>query len=148
MNTEVVTLTSRARPLGNYPHVKRVGEMVYLSGVSARLPDGSIDGTFVNEQGERHHDVARQTRVVLKNVESTLKDLGATLRDCVDMTVFLTCMADFPEYNAAYGEFFDVTGPARTTVGVQSLPHPDMVVEMKVLAYVPLGRESLESKTY
>jgi 2-aminomuconate deaminase len=93
-----------------------------------------------NEDGSVRRDAALQTRIVLQNISRTLETLGGSLRDCVDMTVFLVDMADFDAYNQVYGEFFDVTGPARTTVAVRALPHPDMMVEMKAVALLPQGR--------
>lgn len=134
------TITAdRARPLGNYPHSKRAGDFVFLSGTTARQPDGSIGGVTRAADGRVQRDAAAQTRIVIQNVSKTLESVGASLADCVDVLVFLTDMEDFDAYNRVYGEFFDITGPSRTTVCVSSLPHPDMVFEMKVVAYVPRG---------
>lgn len=130
-------IKERAKPLGNYPHAKRVQDLVFLSGTTARQPDGSIAGTSRDADGTVHHDAALQTRVVIQNIARTLESLGGSLADCVDMTVFLVDMRDFDAYNRVYGEFFDSSGPARTTVAVSSLPHPDMVVEMKAVALLP-----------
>lgn len=130
----------RARPLGKYPHARRAGDLVFLSGTTARLPDSSIAGVTRAADGSVRRDAAVQTRHVIENIARTLQTLGGSLADCVDMTVFLTDMADFAAYNAVYGEFFDETGPARTTVAVRSLPHPDMVVEMKAVALLPQAR--------
>jgi 2-aminomuconate deaminase len=138
MNDTIVA--GRAKPLGKYPHAKRAGDLVFLSGTTARQPDGSIAGVTRNEDGSVRRDAALQTRIVLQNISRTLETLGGSLRDCVDMTVFLVDMADFDAYNQVYGEFFDVTGPARTTVAVRALPHPDMMVEMKAVALLPQGR--------
>jgi 2-aminomuconate deaminase len=132
----------RARPLGNYPHVKRAGDLLFLSGTTARQPDGSIGGVTRGTDGQVKRDAAAQTRLVIQNISSTLESAGASLADCVDVLVFLTDMADFGAFNQVYGEFFDHTGPARTTVSLTSLPHPDMVVEMKVVACVPQARAS------
>jgi 2-aminomuconate deaminase len=138
MNDTIVA--GRAKPLGKYPHAKRAGDLVFLSGTTARQPDGSIAGVTRNEDGSVRRDAALQTRIVLQNISRTLETLGGSLRDCVDMTVFLVDMADFDAYNQVYGEFFDVTGPARTTVAVRALPHPDMMVEMKAVALLPQER--------
>jgi 2-aminomuconate deaminase len=124
----------RARPLGNYPHAKRAGDLLFLSGTTARQPDGSIAGVTRTPDGQVKRDAAAQTRLVIQNISSTLESVGASLADCVDVLVFLTDMADFDAFNRVYGEFFDHSGPSRTTVCVRSLPHPDMVVEMKVVA--------------
>jgi 2-aminomuconate deaminase len=133
-------IAGRAKPLGKYPHAKRAGDLVFLSGTTARQPDGSIAGVSRGADGGVQRDAALQTRIVLQNIARTLETLGGSLRDCVDMTVFLVDMGDFDAYNEVYGEFFDVTGPARTTVAVRALPHPDMVVEMKAVALLPQER--------
>ena len=76
---------------------------------------------------------------MLNNINSNLKKVGASLKDIVDVSTFLVNMNDFAGYNKAYAEFFDKeTGPTRTTVAVHQLPHPDLVVEIKVMAYKPL----------
>lgn len=121
-------------PLGKYPRFRRAGELIYVSGVSARLPDGSIDGVS-QENGVVRRDVRRQTQRVLQNVAEILASAGASLADCIDITVFLTDQQDFAAYNTAYGEYFESNGPARTTVIVRGLPHPDMVVEVKAVAW-------------
>jgi 2-aminomuconate deaminase len=121
-------------PLGKYPRFRRAGELIYVSGVSARLPDGSIDGVS-QENGVVCRDVRRQTQRVLQNVAEILASAGASLADCIDITVFLTDQQDFAAYNTAYGEYFESNGPARTTVIVRGLPHPDMVVEVKAVAW-------------
>lgn len=121
-------------PLGKYPRFRRAGNLIYVSGVSARLPDGSIDGVS-QENGVLRRDVRRQTQRVLQNVAEILASAGASLADCVDITVFLTDQQDFAAYNAAYGEYFESNGPARTTVIVRGLPYPDMVVEVKAVAW-------------
>jgi 2-aminomuconate deaminase len=133
-------VAERAKPLGKYPHAKRAGDLVFLSGTTARQPDGSIAGVTKNADGSVRRDTALQTRIVLQNIARTLETVGGSLRNCVDMTVFLVDMADFDAYNQVYGEFFDATGPARTTVAVRALPHPDMMVEMKAVALLPQGR--------
>jgi len=121
-------------PLGKYPRFRRAGDLIYVSGVSARLPDGSIDGVS-QENGVVRRDVRRQTQRVLQNVAEILASAGARLADCIDITVFLTDQQDFAAYNTAYGEYFESNGPARTTVIVRGLPHPDMVVEVKAVAW-------------
>lgn len=125
------------RPLGNYPAVRRAGDFLFVSGTSARLPDGSIIGVQVGPDGARRLDAGAQTRFVLEQIDQRLRTAGASLADCVDVTVFLTDMADFESYNKAYGMFFADNAPARTTLAVRALPAPDMVVEMKAVAYAP-----------
>lgn len=125
----------RARPLGNYPLAKRVGDFIFVSGTSARRPDGNIAGVSTAEDGSKRRDAAEQTKEVIRNLEDSLRQHGAELTDCAEIVVFLIDMSDFGAYNAAYGEFFSHEGPTRTTVAVRALPHPDMVVEMKAIAY-------------
>lgn len=124
-------------PRGAYPHLKKVGNFIFVSGTSSRRPDNSIAGVdIIDEMGTKKLNAYNQTKEVLKNIEGNLKKVGASLRDVVDVTSFLVNMNDFADYNKAYAEFFDKeTGPTRTTVAVHQLPHPDLVVEIKVMAY-------------
>jgi 2-aminomuconate deaminase len=86
--------------------------------------------------GTKQLNIEEQTREVLQNINKNLQSVGASLKDVVDVSSFLVSMNDFSGYNKAYGEFFDKeTGPTRTTVAVHQLPHPDLVVEIKVTAY-------------
>jgi 2-aminomuconate deaminase len=127
-------------PRGAYPHVKQVGDFIFVSGTSSRRADNSIAGVdIIDEMGTKRLNVEVQTREVLKNIETNLAKVGATLKDVVDVTSFLVNMNDFAGYNKAYAEFFDKeTGPTRTTVAVHQLPHPDLVVEIKVMAFKKL----------
>ncbi|MCH2194475.1 RidA family protein [Kordia sp.] len=127
----------KVTPRGAYPHTKRVGDFIFVSGTSSRRPDNSIAGVdIIDEMGTKHLNIRTQTREVLKNIDKNLQSVGASLADVVDVTSFLVNMNDFAGYNEAYGEFFDKeTGPTRTTVAVHQLPHPDLVVEIKVVAY-------------
>ena len=84
-------------------------------------------------------DIRVQTRAVIENIRSILASAGASLDDCVEITSFLVDMNDFGGYNEAYAEYFDTTGPARTTVAVHQLPHPHMRIEIKAVAYKPLN---------
>ncbi|MFL1012971.1 RidA family protein [Flavisericum labens] len=131
MNKDQVT------PRGAYPHTKRVGDFIFVSGTSSRRADNSIAGVdIIDEMGTKHLNIELQTREVLKNIERNLGKEGASLKDIVDVTSFLVNMNDFAGYNKAYSEFFDIeTGPTRTTVAVHQLPHPDLLVEIKVVAY-------------
>jgi 2-aminomuconate deaminase len=124
-------------PRGAYPHTKRVGDFIFVSGTSSRRADNSIAGVdIIDEMGTKRLNIEVQTREVLLNIEKNLAKEGASLKDVVDVTSFLVNMNDFAGYNKAYAEFFDKeTGPARTTVAVHQLPHPDLVVEIKVMAY-------------
>ena len=128
-------LSGSATPRGNYPHIKRVGDWLFVSGTSARRPDNSFDGVEVDELGTTNLDIRKQTRAVLKNIERILASEGASLSNVVDVTTFLVNMNDFGGYNEVYAEFFDYNGPTRTTVAVHQLPHPHLLIEIKVIAH-------------
>ncbi len=131
---------SKVTPRGAYPHTKRVGDFIFVSGTSSRRANNTIAGVeIIDEMGTKKLDAYEQTRVVLQNIDTNLQKLGASLKDVVDVSSFLVNMNDFADYNKAYAEFFDAaTGPTRTTVAVHQLPHPDLVVEIKVMAYKKL----------
>lgn len=124
-------------PRGAYPHVKVVGDFIFVSGTSSRRADNTIAGVdIIDEMGTKHLNIATQTREVLQNIDKNLASVGASLKDVVDVSTFLVSMNDFAGYNKIYADFFDKeTGPTRTTVAVHQLPHPDLVVEIKVTAY-------------
>ncbi|MAD96665.1 MAG: 2-aminomuconate deaminase [Flavobacteriaceae bacterium] len=130
-------MTKKVTPRGAYPHVKVVGDFIFVSGTSSRRADNSIAGVdIIDEMGTKRLNIETQTREVLKNIDGNLRSVGASLDDVVDVSTFLVNMNDFAGYNKAYAEFFNSeTGPARTTVAVHQLPHPDLVVEIKVTAY-------------
>ena len=130
-------MSDKVTPRGAYPHVKAVGDFIFVSGTSSRRSDNSIAGVdIIDDMGTKRLNIEVQTREVLKNIDKSLQTVGASLKDVVDVTSFLVNMNDFAGYNKAYAEFFDAeTGPARTTVAVHQLPHPDLVVEIKVMAY-------------
>lgn len=132
-------MSDKVTPRGAYPHTKRVGDFIFVSGTSSRRADNSIAGVdIIDEMGTKRLNIEVQTREVIKNIEKNLAKEGATLKDVVDVTSFLVNMNDFAGYNKAYAEFFNAeTGPARTTVAVHQLPHPDLVVEIKVIAFKP-----------
>lgn len=132
-------LQDKAKPLGAYPHIKRVGDFLYISGTSSRRPDNTHIGAVQDENGNWKLDIELQTEAVIKNIESYLKSVDAELTDVVDITSFLVDMKDFPGYNKVYGQFFNhATGPTRTTVAVKELPHPNINVEIKAVAYKPI----------
>lgn len=130
-------LHNKARPRGRFPHVKRAGDFLYISGTSSRLPDNSFAGVSVDELGTTDLDIRVQTRAVIENIADILQSVDATLEDLVEISGFLVNMNDFGGYNEVYGEFFDETGPARTTVAVHQLPHPHLLIEIKAIAYKP-----------
>ena len=131
-------MSDKVTPRGAYPHTKRVGDFIFVSGTSSRRPDNTIAGVdVIDDMGTKHLNIEVQTREVLRNIDANLQKAGASIKDVVDVTTFLVNMNDFAGYNKAYAEFFDKeTGPTRTTVAVHQLPHPDLVVEIKVMAYV------------
>ena len=130
-------MSDKVTPRGAYPHTKRVGDFIFVSGTSSRRPDNTIAGVdIIDAMGTKRLNIETQTREVLKNIDVNLQKVGASLKDVVDVTTFLVNMNEFAGYNKAYAEFFDKeTGPTRTTVAVHQLPHPDLVVEIKVMAY-------------
>jgi len=130
----------KATPRGAYPHIKRAGDFLFVSGTSSRLPNNTIAGANkIDEMGTVFLDVKEQTRAVLNNIKDVLATENATMQDVVDVSSFLVNMNDFGGYNQVYAEFFNKeTGPARTTVAVHQLPHPQLVIEIKVTAYRPL----------
>ena len=131
-----VVVAGRAAPRGAYPHLRVVGDLVFVSGTSSRRPDGTIEGAEIGPDGAVALDIRVQTRAVLDNVAALLADVGLTLADVVDVTSFLVTMDDFDGYNEVYGEHFDAaSGPARTTVGVAELPHPHLAIEIKAVAH-------------
>ncbi len=136
MNQENKTLKDRALPLGKYPHIKRVGNFIFVSGTSSRRPDNSHEGVEIHPDGSVTLDIRKQTKAVIQNINTLLESIGASIDNLVDVTTFLVNMEDFKGYNEVYGEFFDHTGPTRTTVAVKELPHPNLLIEMKVIAMV------------
>ena len=89
----------------------------------------------IDDNGNVSLDIKRQTHAVINNVQEILKEAGAGLQDIVEISTYLVNMDDFNEYNEIYGEYFDHTGPTRTTVAVHQLPHPNLLIEIKVVAY-------------
>lgn len=136
-NVEGKVIAGKAKPRGKYPHVKRAGDFLMVSGTSSRRADNSIAGAEVDESGTTHLDIRVQTRTVIENLRDILKAVGARLEDVVEVTSYLVNMNDFAGYNEVYGEFFGYEGPARTTVAVHQLPHPHLLIEIRAMAYQP-----------
>jgi 2-aminomuconate deaminase len=132
-----IVVDGKAKPRGKYPHVKRAGDFLIVSGTSSRRADNSIAGASVDQMGTTTLDIREQTRSVIENVRDVLRSAGADLRDIVEVTSYLVNMNDFAGYNEVYGEYFDYDGPARTTVAVHQLPHPHLLIEIRALAYKP-----------
>ena len=134
--------SSRApEPVGAFPHAKRVGDLLFLSGIGPRLRGSKeIPGVTLDAAGNIvRYDIETQCRAVFENVRLVLEDAGADWNDIVDVTVFLTDMKkDFPIYNPIYAEYFAGPGnpnPTRTTIEVGALPTP-IAIELKVIAAV------------
>lgn len=132
-------LAGHATPRGRYPHLKRAGDFVYVSGTSARRPDNTFAGATADAMGTATLDIRVQTRAVLENIREILAAAGAGLSDLVQVTAYLVSMNDFGGYNEVYGEFFGDDAPTRTTVAVHQLPHPHILIEISAVAYVPQG---------
>ena len=128
-------LKGKAQPLGKYPHIKRVGDFLFISGTSSRRADNTHDGVHIDKNGKVTLNIEEQTRAVLNNINAILKEENASLKDVVEISTFLIDMKDFDGYNKVYAEFFDFNGPTRTTVAVHQLPHPNLLIEIKAIAY-------------
>ncbi len=128
----------KATPRGKFPHVKRAGDFLFVSGTSSRRPDNSFAGAEADAMGTTRLDIRLQTRAVIENIREILASAGASLSDVVEVSSYLVNMNDFGGYNEVYGEFFGFDGPARTTVAVHQLPHPHLLIEIKAIAYKPL----------
>ena len=137
-STKAMIVPGKARPLGSYPHVKRAGDFLIVSGTSSRRADNSIAGASMDDNGASCLDIQVQTRAVLENIRDILASADASLEDVVEITTYLVQMKDFSGYNEVYGEFFGPDGPARTTVAVHQLPHPQLLIEIRALAYKPV----------
>jgi len=131
--------SSRApKPVGAYPHARRVGDLLFLSGVGPRERDSAtIPGVELDADGKIvSYDIETQCRSVFQNVRMILEDAGSAWGNMVDVTVFLTNMkADFVAFNRLYAEYFDDVRPCRTTVEVNALPTP-IAIELKVIATI------------
>ncbi|WP_404433813.1 RidA family protein [Microbacterium lacus] len=132
-----VTVAGKATPRGRFPHAKVSGAFVFVSGTSSRRLDNTIAGAEVDEFGTTTLDIAVQTRAVIENIREVLAACGCALDDLVQTTSFLVDMNDFGGYNAVWGEYFDESGPARTTVAVHALPHPHLRIEIQAIARRP-----------
>ena len=129
------------RPVGNYPHARRAGELLFLSGVGPRDPaTGGVPGNVLDADGKLlSYDIHAQCHAVFANVRAVLQACGARWEDLLDVTVYLTDMArDFPAYNTIWAEYFSdaATAPCRTTLGITALPTP-IAIELKCVARLP-----------
>ncbi len=139
MSDPIIHTNQAAKPLGAYPHARRVGNLLFLSGIGPRnAVDNSIPGLVLDEDGTiRSYDIEAECRATFANVKAVLVASGSAWEHIVDVTVFLTNMKkDFPIYNRVYAEYFSEVQACRTTVEVKSLPTP-IAVELKVIAIIP-----------
>ncbi len=139
MNEPVIINSGRApEPVGAYPHARRVGNLLFLSGVGPRERGTKvIPGVDLGDDGSiRSYDIEAQTLSVFRNVRAILEDAGSAWENIVDVTVFLTDMKrDFPIFNGLYAEHFTHVQACRTTIEIGSLPTP-IAVELKVIATI------------
>lgn len=137
----VIRTGKAPKAVGHYPHARRVGSLLFLSGIGPRdAGDDSIPGNVMDADGKLlAYDIVAQCHSVFANVRSVLEASGAQWSDLVDVTVFLTDMgADFRAYNAVWAEYFPdaANAPCRTTLGITALPTP-IAIELKCLAVLP-----------
>jgi 2-aminomuconate deaminase len=138
MSGSILNSSKAPEPVGLYPHARRVGSLLFLSGVGPRLRGSQkIPGVELNDAGEIvSYDIETQCRSVFENVRSIVDEAGSSWANIVDVTVFLTNMKnDFPVYNRIYAEYFADNQPCRTTVEISSLPTP-IAIELKVIATI------------
>jgi len=131
--SEVIRTEQAPAPVGAYPHARRVGNLLFLSGVGPRTPgSNTIPGNVYDGDGKlTDYDIEAQCRQVFANVRAVLEASGARWEDLVDVTVFLTDMTrDFPAYNKLYAEHFNGVDACRTTLGITALPTP-IAIELK-----------------
>ena len=136
--SEIIKTDNAAKPLGAYPHARRAGNLLFLSGIGSRnAQDNSIPGLQLDNDGNIiHYDIEAECHSVFANVRSVLEASGSSWEKIIDVTVFLTNMKkDFPIYNKIYGEYFKDVQACRTTVEVKSLPTP-IAIELKVIATI------------
>lgn len=138
MNDKPINSSKAPEPVGLYPHARRVGDLLFLSGVGPRERGSKkIPGVELNDAGEIvSYDIETQCRSVFQNVRYIVEDAGSSWEQIVDVTVFLTNMKDdFATYNRIYAEYFAGNQPCRTTVEVNKLPTP-IAIELKVIAVI------------
>ncbi len=138
MMSNIINTEAAAKPLGAYPHARRVGNLLFLSGIGSRsAKDNSIPGLELDAEGNiLKYDIEAECHSVFANVKAVLEASGSNWNNIIDVTVFLTNMKkDFPLYNKLYADYFAGVEACRTTVEVKSLPTP-IAIELKVIATV------------
>lgn len=136
--SEIINSSSAPEPVGAYPHARKVGELLFLSGVGPREKGKKdIPGVSLNQDGSiKEYDIEAQCHSVFKNVKTILEDSGSSWKKLVDVTVFLTNMKDdFKKYNEIYKEYFSDCAPCRTTIEINCLPTP-IAIELKCIATI------------
>jgi 2-aminomuconate deaminase len=136
--SDVIRAVGAPKPVGAYPHARRVGNLLFLSGIGPRDPStNAIVGNVYDAQNRLvSYDIEAQCRAVFANVRKVLEASGARWEDLVDVTVFLTDMEhDFAAYNRVYADYFTTAQPCRTTVGITALPTP-IAIELKCIAAI------------
>lgn len=139
--SDAIHAANAPKAVGHYPHARRVGDLLFLSGIGPRDPlSNGIPGNVHDAEGRLiSYDIAAQTHAVFANVRAVLEASGARWADLVDVTVYLTDMArDFATYNAIWAEYFPdaAIAPCRTTLGITALPTP-IAIELKCIAVAP-----------
>ena len=138
MENGKIIASKAPEPVGLYPHARRVGNLLFLSGVGPReAGTKKIPGVEIGEDGQiASYDIETQCRSVFKNVRTIVEEAGTSWQNIVDVTVFLTNMKDdFATYNRVYAEYFADNQPCRTTVEINKLPTP-IAIELKVIATI------------
>jgi len=140
VQNNVIHTSAAPKAVGSYPHARRVGDLLFLSGIGPRDPatDAIIGNDYFEDGRVREYHIEAQTRAVFANVRAVLEASGARWEDLVDVTVYLTDMTrDFKAYNAVWKEFFPDAGtaPCRTTLGITALPTP-IAIELKCIASI------------
>ena len=136
MTKETIHSNQAPEPVGAYPHARKVGDLLFLSGIGPRKKNSKeIPGVTLNDDGTiKSYNIEEQCHSVFQNIKFVLEDSGASWENLVDVTVFLTNMKeDFPIYNKIYKEYFKDNRPCRTTVEISSLPTP-IAIELKCIA--------------
>ncbi len=136
--SEKIEATSAPKPVGAYPHARRVGNLLFLSGIGPRDPDtNEVPGLKRNEAGVYvEFDFEAQCHAVFRNVRTVLEEAGAHWEDLVDVTIFLVNMErDFHTFNRVWAQYFPQNQPCRTTVGITALPTP-IAIELKCIAVI------------
>lgn len=134
--SDTIKTINAPQPVGAYPHAKRLGNLLYLSGIGPRPAGGGpIPGVTLDDAGNvSSYDIEVQCHAVFANIRAVLQSAGADWNDLVDITVYLTDIRnDFESYNRVYAEYFSSDGPTRTTVEVNRLPTP-IAIELKCIA--------------